>query len=555
MKGMKKTLAFLLALAVTAIPLFGCQSGGDVPSDGGSASSSSTPEVSTGEDGRPMEGNLYLEGLPLVKETETFSVLIDDSGDAETVKDRAMLKLLAEQTNVDVDWQIYPYEVAMEKKNLLLSSGDYPDVIGGWLLGTNDMVKYGSKEKIFIPLEELFEKYSPKMMEVLEMDNIRRDMTLPDGHIYNPPYPIPEPQCIFGPWINKTWLDNLGLSMPTTTDELYDVLVAFRDRDPNGNGRQDEIPFSSRSDHFYNWFAFFGYPVSDTDLIMVDGEPAFTGTMDFYKDGLNYFHKLYADGLMDPELFTQDMNTYNNKGKAEDAVYGVCIMYYPYDISPGLDENELVIRGEDYVPLPPITSPNCDTPRWRRGSTGLTLFRTQLAITDKAKNPATIVRWLDNLYQTDNSAQAHVGVYGITGQKNDDGTYEKLPKTDITGAPGYSEWIGAMPKYVPLDVWNNTKRSPSDQMNQDANDALDAAWANNMTEMTPAIWMSAEESAQISTIQTDIGNYMKQKRAEWITGSADVNAEWDAYLQQLDAMGLQTLIEVQSNAIKKAMGS
>ena len=562
MKGMKRTLAVLLALMAAALPLSSCNNNSNGSSGGSSSNSSSASTSSssgsstdggteTGDDGRPMEGNLYLEGVPLVKETETFSVLIDDGGDVEKVKDRPMLKLLSEQTNVDVDWQIFPYEVAVERKNLLLNSGDYPDVIAGWLLGTSDMVKCGSKEKIFIPLDELFDKYAPKITEVLNMNNIRADMTLPDGHIYNPPYPIPEPQLIHGPWINKVWLDNLNLEMPTTMDELYDVMVAFRDNDPNGNGRQDEIPFSSRMDHFYKWFSFFGYPSSEDGLWMVDGKPTYTSNMDYYKEAIKYFHRLYEDGLMDPELFTQDSATYNNKGKAEDAVYGVCILYYPGDITPGVGEDGLNIRGDDYVPLPPLTSSTTDNPMWQRGSTGLTLFRTQWAITDNAKNPATIVRWLDNLYQTENSTQAWYGVFGVTSEFNADGVLEKLPKTDVTGASDYSEWIGSMPKYVDIQTWNNIIRSPADQQSQDSNDALDATWANNMLEMNPATWLSVEDSNAIATIQTDIRNYVQQKRAEWITGSADVDAEWDAYVAQLDNLGLPTLIDVLSKAMTK----
>lgn len=557
MKGKKKLAALLLAASMlTGTVLAGCQSGdsGATSSAGGSSTTppaSSAGEPATGEDGRAMEGNLYLEGLPIVKEKETFSVLIDDN--IET-SDRLLLNMIAEDTNIDVDWQIYPYEVAVEKRNLALSSGDYTDVIAGWLLGTDDMVRYGSKEGIFIPLEDLISSYAPNIEAVLNTDNIRRDMTLPDGHIYNPPYPIGEPQMIFGPWINKAWLDNLNLQMPTTMEEYKEVLIAFRDQDPNGNGRKDEIPFSSRSDHFFNMMAFFGYPVPDADLIMVDGEPVFPGTMDFYKEAILFYRDLFAEGLIDPEIFTQDMTVYSSKGKAEDAVYGSMVAYWPNDISPGRGEDGLGIRNADYVPLPPLKSSTTDKPMWRRGSTGLTLFRTQFAITDKAKNPATILRWLDYVYSEDISMQTSVGVYGVTGQKNDDGTYELLPKTEETGAPTYVEWIGSLPKLVLPEMDAKIKKDAFAMDNLKDNDELDAVWANNMLEMPPALWLSPEESSQISTIVTDIGNYMKQKRAEWVSGAADVNAEWDGYLKQLDALGLQTLIEVRGGAMKRAMG-
>lgn len=555
MKGTKRALALLLASGMITAMLAGCQpnpasttsSGGDTSSATGSTTAGDT----SGE--RAMEGNMYLEGTPLVKEKETFSLLIDD-GNATPGNDRPFIKMLNEQTNVEIDWQIFPYEVAVEKKNLLLNSGDYPDAMGGWLLGGSDIVKYGTKEGIFIPLEELFDKYAPNVKEALDSGTIRRDMTLPDGHIYSPPYPIPEPECFFAPWINKVWLDKLGLAMPTTVEELKDVLIAFRDKDPNGNGRKDEIPMSSRGDHFYNWTAMFGYPAYDTEMTMVDGKPVYVGTMDFVKDAYNYYADLFKNGLIDPEIFTQDSAAFNNKGKAEDAVYGLAILYYPGDISPGLGEDELRVRGNDYVPLPPLKSSTTDNPMWTRGSTGVTLFSTQLVVTDNAKNPATIVRWIDNLYSVENSTQATHGMFGVTCEKVSDGVYTAMPKTDITGAPSYAEWVGSMPKYPRVDIWDNFKRSPADTADAKNNAEMDKVWANNMVEKAPQIWLSSEESAAISTVQTDIANYIKQKRAEWVTGVSDVNKDWDAYKAQLDKLGLQQLIEVKGGAINKALG-
>lgn len=551
MKGKKRILAMVLTLViVTGTMLTGCQDSESPEKD--SKSKSPENEITTDDDGRKMEGNLYLEGLPLVKEQESFSILIDEGGNVEDVQNWPLIKLLEEQTNVKVNWEIYPYEVTKEKKNLLLNSGDYPDVMGGWILGKTDIVKYGSKEEMFIPLDELFEKYAPKMMEVLDLPDIRRDMTLPDGHIYSPPYVIEEPEMIFSPWINQAWLDTLNLKMPTNTDELYDVLVAFRDKDPNGNNKKDEIPFTSRNDNFYNWFSFFGYPAPENGLTMVEGVPTYTANMDYYKEGINYFNKLYKEGLMDPELFTQDMSNYNGKGKGEDALYGACILYYPTDISPGVGEDGLNIRSEEYVPLPPITSKSTDKPMWRRGSDKLTLFPTQLVITDNAKNPATIVRWLDNLYQLDNSVQARWGVFDVTLKKTSDG-YEQMEKTDITGSPTYKEFIGAMPKFVPLTEVAKLKKDKASAANDAQNNEMDKVWANNMTKEVPAVWLSAKETTSIATIETDLSNYVKQKRAEWITGSADVNKEWDAYKAQLDKLGLQKFVEVYTNAINKTL--
>ena len=183
------------------------------------------------------------EGLPIVDETVSFSFLIDDS---YTVEDHAVIyDMLEAQTNVHVDLDIYPYQTALEKLGIYLSTGDYPEVIGGWLLGTQDYLDLGNGEGTFLALDELIAQYCPNIAAVLEIPGVRESMTMPDGHIYAIPYVVGEPQCTFKPYINRQWLENVGMAMPTTPEELKQVLIAFRDNDANGNGDPaDEIPFS-----------------------------------------------------------------------------------------------------------------------------------------------------------------------------------------------------------------------------------------------------------------------------------------------------------------------
>jgi putative aldouronate transport system substrate-binding protein len=128
---MKKRIAALIALIMVVCIIAAACGTKDEP--GESASPTESPSTATEEpddetgDGRKMEGNMYLEGMPIVEKTETFTFLIDDAGAAE---DKYMIPVLEEQTNVKVEWIIYPYEIAQEKKNILINSGDYPDVLG-----------------------------------------------------------------------------------------------------------------------------------------------------------------------------------------------------------------------------------------------------------------------------------------------------------------------------------------------------------------------------------------------------------------------------------------
>jgi putative aldouronate transport system substrate-binding protein len=539
-----KRFALLLALMMVL-------SATDACTETGTPSAPADQPATTSADGREMVGNMYVTGLPLVQEQEELSILIDESRDATDVQNWPLIKKLEEETNVKVNWEVYDYDTATERKNSLLNSGDYPDMIGGWLLGGGDIGEYGSDEGIFIPLEELFAQYAPNINEALALTNVQKNMTLPDGHIYSPPYPIPEPQCFNAPYIYKPWLDKLGLEMPTTTEELKQVLIAFRDNDPNGNGLKDEIPLGNRADRMHLLTAWFGYPApngaaNNLSLTMIDGKPQFAGNMDFVKDAINYLADLYAEGLLDPEVFTQDMVAYQDKGKQLDTpIYGVAVVYGPNDISPGTDaETGLGIRNGDYVPLPPLTSPTSSDIKWNRGSDGVTLFKTQLVITDNCDNPATAVRWIDNLYSPENSAQAQFGMLGVSS-KYEDGVYSKIDPS-IAYPP---EFIASFPRFIRQNDWDLQERNPSDAESARINAAMDAAYANNMVERTPGPWYTAEESTRISTLSTDLGMYMQQKWAQWITGVADVNAEWDEYKAQLETLGLAEYVELITNAI------
>ena len=243
------------------------------------------------------------EGLPIVNEPYSFSIFLDDSGLPE---DKIMFPILEEMTGITIDWQMAPYAVQTEKLGIALSSGDYADVIAGWVLGDQHLIDMGMGDQTFLPLEDLFEKYGPNMMEVLDKPGVRASMTLPDGHIYSIPYVVAEPEVFYIPYINAQWLDRLGLELPTTPEELKEVLIAFRDQDANGNGDPtDEIPFSGDPNNLdisklAGWWGVDAnsgnsdYPY----FALVDGKIQFNANKPEYKQFIEFFADLYAEGIV-----------------------------------------------------------------------------------------------------------------------------------------------------------------------------------------------------------------------------------------------------------------
>ena len=282
----------------------------------------------------PALAEFNATGLPITNEKTEFTLMIDDSGMPE---DKVIYPILEDQTNVHVVLDLNPYQTQLERLGIALNTESYPEVIAGWLLGTKDLIDLGMGDQTFLPLEDLIAKYAPNIQEVLDIPGVRESMTLPDGHIYSIPYVVSEPMATFKPYINQVWLERLGLNMPTTPAELKEVLIAFRDKDANGNGDpNDEIPFSGDPNNLSlgmlaGWWGVDAnsgnsdYPY----FALVDGKIQFNANKPEYKQFIEFFADLYAEKLIDPEIFTQDLETWKGKGKQD--LYGVSIGYGPGD--------------------------------------------------------------------------------------------------------------------------------------------------------------------------------------------------------------------------------
>ena len=196
-------------------------------------------------------------------------MIVNSADRVVDVAELDMVKKWTEDTGIAFEWQPIPSEGAQEKINLMLASGEeLPDVF--WNFGDgksgNIVVQYAD-QGIFTPTEDLINNYVPSLKKILDdSDKYWEEITAPDGHTYGFPY-IEEMYGLVltpGPLlINKTWLDQLGLEVPTTVDEWVECMKAFRDGgDLNGNGEADEIPLASwfgATDTFGSYNMFYRF--------------------------------------------------------------------------------------------------------------------------------------------------------------------------------------------------------------------------------------------------------------------------------------------------------
>ena len=459
--------------------------------------------------------------------------------------DKLIFQRLEEETNLHIDWTNYSSDFA-EKRNLDIASGDLPDAIFNAAAGDYDLLNW-AESGVIVPIEDLIEDYMPNLKKIFDENPEYRQMsTAPDGHIYSMPW-IEELgegkesiHTVNGmAWINKEWLDNLGLEMPQTTDQLMTVLEAFKTQDPNGNGEADEIPFSFINNGGNEDLKFlmgaFGLGDNDDHLVVDnDGQVQFTANKEGYKEAIKYFNEMNNKGLIDKETFEQDWNTYVAKGKEHK--YGV---YFTWD------KANITGADDSYDVLPVLAGP--DGTKHVTRTNGMGFSRDRFVITSANKNLELTARWIDKMYEPLQSVQNNWGTYGDEAQANifesKDGMLKHLPLEGT--APGeLRQKTEAGGPLAVLDSYYGTVTTMPD----DAKWRLDLMHDTYLPYITedniyPRVFLEKEETDRLAKIETDMWDYIYRKRAEWITGGK-IDEEWEEYLAELERVGLEEWIQI-----------
>lgn len=541
-KKMLKKLTALSLAAVTALSMTACGGGGGT-----------TGQAST--TGLDENGEVRDITFPLEETAELSFITSAPANSTQDPNERVIFQRLEEETNVHINWTCFVQDQFNDKKNLALSQAkSLPDGLFNAGMSNYDLLRY-AKQGVIIPVEDLIENYMPNLQAVFEKYPEYKTMcTAPDGHIYSFPW-IEQLgsgkeaiQSIGGmPFINKTWLDELGLEVPTTTEELKEVLVAFKENDPAGNGQTIPMSFiinDGDQDPYVLLGAFGeGYgDVPDHTAVTNDKKVIWTAAQEGYKEGISWLHELYELGVMDPEAFTQDWSTYVSKGKA--GRYGLFFTWDSANIAPDMN---------DYIPLPALEGPDGmkSIPR-QSGSATSGFDRGRCVLTSNCKDTALAAKWLDQMYAPLQSPQNNWGTYGEEGKFNifemstNDAGEPMLKHMDL-GNESPVEVREAQSVNGPLAILNDYYGTyvtcPDDA--QYRLDWIKDIYVPDMIEeyVYPNVFMSQEDTDELNQYETDLKKYTEQMKAEWIMNGG-IEEQWDEYLTILDEYGLQKWLEI-----------
>ncbi len=511
------------------------------------ASCSSTPAEDGGNDAGGDNGGDSADAGDVTQ----YDIVVNRWTDAwpTDFMDSGIMAELEEKHGVDIVWDVYFNADWAEQKALLLgANNDLPDAFWGSItLNDTDVTQ---NKPAFLELTDLIEANMPNLTkifsEVPEMYAVSVDR---NGEIYSLPKQLPlRPVVGDLMFINQTWLDNLGLEMPTNIDELETVLTAFVNDDPNGNGENDEYGYSyqeSLDGALRHILLPFGTMVSRAGnyMGMIDDAPVFMPIEDNYKEAAIWYQGLYEQGLIDTEVFTQDGSLYDGKTKGEDgALVGITFGWTADAQVGGTNMN-------DFAVVSPIAGP--DGQRYAESDPSfLDLSRNELILTINCEDPAKLLQWADEFYTDEVTLQTYYGSVSEGKITETDGQYELLIPDDGMSLDT-SAWSFSFrdhgPKYMDPAFYENVTL-PTEQ-----GDGVKLAMEDEVKEFAaetfPVVSYTDEQNIELATLKTDITDYVENTFARWISDSSvDIEAEWADYLAQLDAMGLQRYIEIQTEA-------
>ncbi len=573
---MKKALTILLAALLLSTTLMACsaeESTGTVT--GGDETAAGDATADGDASGETIQLNILTPLLPAIQDLDTNTHTL----------------WVEEQTGVDIVWQTIPQAAqgGTEKLQLLLTGSDLPDIFMNAPFTSDMVAKYGVEEQILLPLDDYIGTITPNLDAALakyadqglSLEQIRQM----DGKIYSLPIFDTCQHCEYSAkmWVYEPFLTELGMDVPTTTDEFYDYLVAVRDNDVNGNGdASDEIPYlaadipgwQTQSEIFLmNSFVFYN-EVEHRGMYVDNGEIVTSLDTDGLREGYKYINMLYEEGLLYADSVTLEQTGLNPivEGSADPVVGMVPGGSYPQFSTRDSE------RAHNFRTIAPLEGPDGVqyASKMTQGITGL--YATPFILSVDCTNPEAAITFGDFLYNEENtlSVRGGLGGEGIGWEYSADGATDfdneqavwsllipwndKEPqndswlamgvwdyanlRADAEVAPGTEMWSSEGTEWMLYTITDEMYRpyGPTDGM-----DSL------------PPLTFTIEEAESNARVIADIftNSYYATAKLDFISGNKDIedDAVWQDYVDGLYANGYQTLIDNYQTAYDRQYGA
>ena len=546
----KRRFTFVLLLLILALPL-----------------------TATGQDMVSGPGE-----FPIVEEPITLDILMLGHAIVEEFPTNTFTQWYSERTGINLDFDIAPPNEDREVLNLTIASGDLPDIIVGFTVNPSTLALFGP-QGLFLPLSDLIEEHGHFIHDVFETSpQVRPLITSPDGEIYGLPQVNECYHCFYAQraWINSDWLDNVGMGVPQTTDELFDVLTAFKEQDANGNGDpNDEIPLAAATtgwntniDGFLmNPFVFSEFKGNNQYFDMNDGVISTTVTSEGYRDGLRYLNKLFSAGLFGEESFTQPAGQVKQQVEGGDESTIGVVLAGAHSVFSNIGGD----RWLKYVAIPSLEGPmgvrQAPFNPWGVGS-------GQCVINSQTEHPVAAFKWCDGLYDRETTLRSVFGVPQWEAEAvGEDGQWRWAEEGEPALGPEFDSIWRRLSTFGTLQNVHWAQRGPSYRPNhlrlgevrRDDAAGLEVVlyeqtkanyepYARDIADVIPPLAFTTAQAAEVTELRLGITDFMAQKTAEFALGRTDLDADWDNFVATLDALGVNRIVEIYQAAYDAQFG-
>lgn len=483
-----------------------------------------------------------------------------------------LVSYLAENFGVTMECTPVDVDAWSSKFSLMFAEDDLADLVIIPATSMADVNKYGAEE-YFLPINEYLD-YAPNIKAFFEEHpEYEKACTSPDGNIYTlRAYDANTINKIPRVYIDSRWLENLGLEMPKTVDELYDVLVAFKEKDANGNGDpNDEIPMAFAASYARTFehalLPAFGIESAgastavDYLLQVKDGEVTLANTSENYKAYLKFMNKLWEQGIIYDESYSTKIDTVRNlvkEGKV--GIFSDAAPYIACGNGDPTDDQYFELFGG-------FTSEYQDTPTL---VTTQTVGKPMVLINSWTEYPEKIVSMLDFFFTAEGQNVAQYGDYEVEYENLNVEGYEEYSTFKQEVPDGYESFETYRTQKLTINgafsfvstpdntIFEAIMEGPVEKLDNFALSG-DGGWAAalwkgvherniELVEEYPTVQYDEEVENTRASIKADVLSYLKSSKSQFITGEVDIDSGWDAYLKQLENMKLSRLLEIERDA-------
>lgn len=505
-----------------------------------------------------VDGNDVIVGdipinFPLVTEETSLNVVFSGYGDVSADSVYVWEKY-DEMTGIDINWTTIKKSQRDETVATTLMNQSNIDLLLRCKVSSSLLTQYGESGLIVdLAKDDLMATYAPNCWAYLQTHpDALAAVTSPNGAIYALPQvnsgaELRVSRKIF---VNKEWLERVGMELPTTTEEFYQLLKAFKDQDANGNGdTEDEIPLSSQDflsiqEALYGAFGLANRGIHNqtVDVNEKTGELRLLQSSDEYREYLKYFNKLYSEGLLDQYIFTINTDQWYNY--ADTDRLGVFVSTNLATLPSDTTDNWVAINVA-------LEGPNGDklwtAIRANFHSTGAAI------IPASCEHPELVLQWLDYFWTDAGTLFYHMGIESETYNVNEDGSFDYSQALyDEMENKSFDDVIAT---YSPYPGGNNptVEIAPYFKGGEMADIPAEAArklFEYGPEEYWPSFTFTTEEGERLGVVETDMNKYCSESRISFITGEKSFD-EWDEYLTQIDKLGGGEVLKIYKAAVER----